>query len=90
MGSIRKWLGLQDSGVKDTAWADQPISPLAEARAAPNVRPRVISLTAKTAMRIMRKRVEVSTLRLDLAVRHFQTPEPDAFRVDHRQHRLAS
>ena len=88
MGSLRKWLGLQNSGVENAAWADQPISPLAEARAAPNVRPRVISLTSKTAMRIMRKRVEVSTLRLDLAIRHFQTA--DAFRADNQPRRLAS
>ncbi len=103
MGSLRKWLGWQDSGVGTAAWADRPISPSADGRdrpsedgrtdlsadgPAPNVRPRPVSLTTKTALRIVHRRVEFSTLRLDEAVRRFNTPDP--FRVDHRQHRLAS
>ena len=94
MGSLRKWLGWQNSGVEASAWAGRPtLSTDAQDCTsadgpAPNVRPLPVSLASKTAMRIVHRRVEFSTLKLEEAVRRFNTPDP--FRVDHQLRRLAS
>ena len=95
MGSLRKWLGMQDSGVEASAWADRPTSPSEDGRTdpsadepAPIARPRPVSLRSKTVMKIVSRRAEVSSLKLDQAVRRFHTPDP--FRGNNRQRRLAS
>ena len=95
MGSLRKWLGMNESDEEASVWGDRAISPSADGvdnpsadGPAPIARARPVSLRSKTVMKIVSRRAEVSSLKLDQALRRFHRPDP--FRDNNQQRRLAS